>query len=330
MRLVMILTALFLNCAAAAPPAAAWTVGPLLSPSAGEGDAEVVEKWNRYVDLANEMEALFLPALNAYLETFGHSPEYQPAQGSGLIANYFLVLMEKPEDFSRALDRAAKPAASQEGELDQAVQELIPYLKDLWADLGRSRAWHLKRREEARDSTGEAGEMRVRLDGPEDLHARIFTAYQGFTATYERFRGVLTRAGQERRQKDIQELRGKGLVIHPALLEILDAGQGLQDYLNIRQVSLASPGELKPEELRPFLDRLENAAQILETAMEAGQYREGLPEKALVEFRGQLQEVRAEAAAMAGDGETTGRRHSTPESLALALGRLVDIYNTMD
>jgi len=322
MRLAIILL-LFINFAAAGPPEAA---GAPLPPSAGEGDAEVVEKWNRYVDLANEMEALFLPALNAYLETFGHSPEYQPTQGSGLIANYFLVLMEKPEDFSRALDRAAKTSASQGEELDQAVRELIPYLKDLWADLGRSRAWHLKRGEEARESKGEAGELRVRLDGPEDVHARIFTAYQGFVATYERFRGVLTRAGQERRQKDIQELRGKGLVIHPALLEILDAGQGLQDYLNIRQVSLASPGELKPEELRPFLDRLENAAQTLETALASG--REGLPEKALLEFRDQLQEVRAEAAALA--GETAGRGRGSPESLALALGRLVDIYNTMD
>ena len=336
MRLAMILLFLFLNCAAAGGPAAAAAAG--LPPSAGEGDAEVVEKWNRYVDLANEMEALFLPALNAYLETFGHSPKYQPAQGSGLIANYFLVLMEKPEDFSRALDRADKTAGSQGEELDQVVQELIPYLKALWADLGRSRTWHLKRGEEVREPKGEAGELRARLDGPEDLHARIFTTYQGFTATYERFRGVLTRAGQERRQKDIQELRGKGLVIHPALLEILDAGQGLQDYLNIRQVSLASPGELKPEELRPFLDRLENAAQTLETARAAG--GEGLSEEALVEFCDQLQAVRAEAAALAGGGETTGagetagettgRRRSSPESLALALGRLVDIYNTME
>jgi hypothetical protein len=329
MRLVIILTALFLNCAAAGGlPEAAGDVWPLTPPSAGEGDAEAVGKWNSYVDLANEMEAIFLPALNAYLETFGHSPEYQPTQGSGLIASYFLVLMERPEDFSRTLDRAARPAANQGEELDQAVQELIPYLKTLWTDLGRSRNWHLERREGGRESQGETGELRVRLDSPEDLHARIFTAYQGFTATYERFRGILTRAGQERRQKDIQELRGKGLVIHPALLEILDAGQSFQDYLNVRQVSGTTPGD--PEELRPFLDRLENAAKTLETALAAGGDREGLSEEALVEFRDQLQVVRTEAEALAKGGERTGGRRSPPESLFLALGRLVDIYNLME
>jgi hypothetical protein len=326
MRLVIILTFLFLNCAAAAPPEAAGSVWPLMPPSAGDGEAEAVEKWNSYVDLANELEAIFLPALNAYLETFGHSPEYQPTQGSGLIANYFLVLTERPEDLSRTLDRAARTAASRGEELDQAVQELIPYLKALWTDLGRSRAWHLERRKAVRESQGDTGELRVRLDSPEDLHARIFTAYQGFTATYERFRGILTRAGQERRQKDIQELRGKGLVIHPALLEILDAGQGLQDYLNVRKVSGTASGD--PEELRPFLDRLENAAKTLETASAADGDREGLSEEALVEFRDQLQAVRTEAAALA--GEMAGGSRSSPESLFLALGRLVDIYNLME
>jgi hypothetical protein len=348
MRLARLLTALFIFCAAAGPPESAG-IPPL---SGGEGGAEVVEKWNSYVDLANELETLFLPALSAYLETFGHSPEYQPIQGSGLIANYFLVLMESPEDFSRTLERAGKAAADQGDELDRAVQELVPYLEALWADLGRSRNWHLSRRVEARENQDETGELRARLDSPEEVHARIFASYQGFAATYERFRAALTRAGQARRQKDIQVLREKGLVIQPALLEILDAGQSLQDYLNVRQVSGAAP--VKPEELRPFLDRLESVAKTLETARASGREglasgreglaagreglasgreglaagREDLSEEALVEFCDQLQVVRAEAGALAGDGKTS--RKSSPESLALALGRLVDIYNLME
>jgi hypothetical protein len=330
MRLATILTALFfINCAAALPPEAAGQVWPFTPPSAGEDDAEAVEKWNSYVDLANELEAIFLPALNAYLETFGHRPEYQPTQGSGLFANYFLVLMERPEDLSRTLDRAARPAAdegNQGDELDRAVQELIPYLKTLWTDLGRSRDLHLERRAEVREPQGETRELRVRLGSPEDLHARIFAAYQGFTATYERFRGLLTRAGQERRQKDIQELRGKGRVIRPALLEILDAGQGLQDYLNVRQVSGTALGD--PEGLRPFLVRLENAAQTLETANAAGGDREGLSEKALAEFHAQLQMVLTQAADLAGEGAGGGR--NSPDGLFLALSRLVDIYNLME
>jgi len=323
MRLVnipaaFILAALMIGCLAAGP--APRTIS-FSAPSAGE---DGVEKWNTYVDLAHELEALFLPALNAYLEIFGHEPEYQePAPGSGLVANYFLVLMEKPEDFSRALDQV-RAAADQEEELDRAVQELLPYLQTLWADLGRVRDQRLEpNKAETPQFPDQTGELRVRLDSPEELHARIFTAYQGFTVTYEHFRETLNRAGQARRQKDIQALREKGLIIHPALLEILDAGQGLQDFLNVRQVSGAPPDGLTPEELRPFLDRLERAAKILETAPVSD--REGLSEEALVEFGDQLRVVRAEAADLAGE-----RRNSSPESLARALGRLVDIYNLME
>jgi hypothetical protein len=305
-------------------PAALLLLALLTAGFAAAGE-DGVEKWNSYVDLANELEALFLPALNAYLETFGHNPEYhEPAQGSGLVANYFLVLMEKPEDFSRALDQA-RATAGREEELDRAVQELMPYLKTLWADLGRGRDLYLEP-PKAEDLPDQAGELRVRLDSPEELHARIFTAYQGFAATYERFRETLNRAGQERRQKDIQALREKGLVIHPALLEILDAGQELQDFLNVRQISGAAPDGLTPEDLKPFLDRLESSAKILETAGTAGGEREGLSEETLAEFGDQLRVVRAEAAGLAG-GE---RRKSSPETLARALGRLVDIYNLME
>jgi hypothetical protein len=306
------------GCAAAGP---APRPPAFSAPSAGEGG---VEKWNRYVDLAHELEALFLPALNAYLETFGQAPEYQePARGSGLVDNYFLVLMEKPEDFSRGLDQV-RAVADQEEELGRAVQELLPYVQALWADLERCRDLRLgpPKAEELPDQTGE---LRVRLDSPEELHARIFAAYQGFAATYDRFRETLNRAGQERRQKDIQALRSQGLIIHPVLLEILDAGQGLQDFLNVRQISGAPPDGLTPEDLRPFLDRLESAAEVLETARASGGDREGLSEEALVEFGDQLRVVRAEAADLAGE-----RRKSSPESLARALGRLVDIYNLME
>jgi len=323
MRLGIILAALLAGCAAAWPaPRPAF----LPAPSAGEGGAEEVEKWNSYVDLAHELEALFMPALNAYMETFGRSPEYQPLQGSGLIDNYFLVLMERPEDFSRVLDRA-RAAAGQGGELDQAVQELMPYVQSLWTDLGRGRDLHRGRRAAAPESLGETGELRVRLDSPEEMHARIFAAYQGFAATYERFRETLNRAGQERRQKDIQDLKGKGLIVLPALLETLDAGQGLQDYLNVRHISGAPRAGLKTDDLRPFLDRLEKAAKILETARAIGGDLEGLSGEALIEFCDQLRVVRAEAAGLAGDAETA---KSSPETLARALGRLVDIYNLME
>ena len=323
MRLVIIMAAILAGCAPAEPIPRPF---PITAPSAGEGGAEV-EKWNSYVDLANEMEALFLPALNAYLETFGHSLEYRPAEGSGLIANYFLVLMERPEEFSLVLDQARAAAGGREAELDLAVQELMPYLQEIWADLVRSRELHQGRQAAGTDATPETGELRGWLDELEEIHGRIFAAYQGFEATYEHFRGTLNRDGQERRQKDIQALKGKGQVIHPALLEILDTGQKLQDYLNVRHISGAPPARLKPEELEPFLNRLEKVAGILEAARAAGGNREGFSEEALIEFSDQLQAVRTEAAGLTGDGEGP---KSSPETLARVLGRLVDIYNLMD
>ena len=299
-----------------------------LSPAPSGGGS--VEKWNSYVDLAHELEALFLPALNAYLETFGHNPEYSPIEGSGLIANYFLVLMESPEELNRVLDQARSPAGRPEGELDQAVRELMPYLEALWSDLKRSRDFHLSEGKDSARLPEETGELRVRLDSPEELHARIFTAYQGFAATYERFRGTLNRAGQERRQNDIRILRERGLLVHSALLEILDAGQGLQDYLNVRRISGAPLAGLKPEDLEPFLDRLESGAGILEklTTME-GSVIEGLSVEALIEFFEQLQVVMGEARILAGP-EEGGSRTGPPETLGRALGRLVDIYNLME
>ena len=319
MRLVIFLIILLAGCSDGGPPEPSALPAPVSS--AGE---DGVEKWNRYVDLAHELEALFLPALEAYLETFGHDPEYKPLQGSGLIANYFLVLMDRPEELSLVLDRPWGTADQGATELDQAVRELAPYLKALWTDFKRSRNYHLNKT--APDLPEETAELRVRLDSPEELHARIFTAYQGFAATYERFRETLNRAGQQRRQKDIQALRGKGLVIHPTLLEILDAGQGLQDYLNVRQVSGAPPAGLKPEELRPFLDRLESGANILEAARTADSGLEGLSAEALIEFHDQLLVVLGEAQTLAGSDESGGRKS---EALARSLGRLVDIYNLM-
>jgi hypothetical protein len=117
------------------------------------------------------------------------------------------------------------------------------------------------------------------------------------------------------------------LVLHPALLEILDAGQKLQDYLNVRHLSGASAAKLKPEELEPFLERLETVAGILETALAAGGNREGFSEEALIEFGDQLRAVRTEAAGLTGGGDGP---KSSPETLARSLGRLVDIYNLMD
>lgn len=47
-----------------------------------------IGKWNLYVDLANELEIIFLPALNDYFETFGNGPEYRSKLGTRLIVNY--------------------------------------------------------------------------------------------------------------------------------------------------------------------------------------------------------------------------------------------------
>jgi len=339
MRRVIYLAVLLAGCVTMAPSTApAFFVSPVAGPAffvppsvAGEShNLDEVEKWNSYVDLAHELEALFLPALNAYLETFGHSPEYQPAQGSGLIANYFLVLMERPEDLGRVLDQARGLAEQGEGELDQAVRELWPYLQVLWIDLKRSRDYHQNKEETVPDLPEETGELRVRLDSPEETHARIFAAYQGFAATYDRFRQNLNRAGQERRQKDIRELREKGLIIQPALLEILDVGQALQDYLNFRHISGAAPAGLKPEEIQPFLDRLKKSAGALEVARSPGIELEGFSAEALNEFYDQWQVVLAEADLLvAGPGDGGGRKVRL-EDLARALGRLVDIYNIME
>ena len=269
--------------------------------------------------------------MNAYLGTFGHSPEYQPPAGGGLIANYFLVLMETPEDLSRVLD-AAESEADQGGEtdLDRAVRELLPYLKELWATLSRSRDYHLKQAAAPPSGPGESRELRARLDSGVDLHAKIFADYQGFAATYELFRTALQREGAERRQRDIQAMLESGLTLRPAMLEALDAGQALQDFLNSRQVATGALAGLKPEELAPFHKNFQARSAFLEASAATGASdRERLPAEGLAEFIAQLRLARATAEALA-KAEPQYQTDGSPEALARELGRLVDIYNQME
>ena len=296
-------------------------------PAWAAGEEGEVEKWNSYVDLANDLEAVFQPALEAYLGTFGHEPDYRPLEGTGLIANYFLVMMEGTDNLELVLERA-QAAADQgsEEELDRAVQEMLPYLQGLWTALNRSRDYHRERLARLSAEAEEQRELRARLDGPEDLHARIFTDYQGFAATSERFREALRQAGLERRRRDLKLMREEGLILRPAMLEILDAGQALQDFLNSRQITGVTLAGLKPGELMPFWERLEREGGLFEAARAAGSPRENLPAEALAEFSLRLGETLAVAAALA----EAAPAEATPEALARAMGRMVDIYNGLE
>jgi hypothetical protein len=165
-----------------------------------------------------------------------------------------------------------------------------------------------------------------------ELHSQIFSAYQGLSATYDRFRDRLNQADAARRRSDLQAMADRGLVIRPAMLKLLDQAQALQDFLGGRGVTSEALTGLDLETFEPLYGGFLQSFQDYEQAVAVPEQlaNEGLKPEVIEAFTTQAAQVRAAA------GELMERRRnpaapmgdSPPAEFADVLGALVDLYNS--
>ncbi len=297
-----------------------------------------IEKWNSYVDLANEIETGLNPALNKYFEAFGNGPTYQPANREAKTRN-FIAALSSPGQLAETIDQALLMAAREpKSDLDQNVSELAAHLKTLRQHLLRAREYHAASPDQEGDSTPSAsGEFQPSApDEAQALHAKIHDAFQNFTAAYGRFRDGLNRADAERRKRDIQEMDDQGLVIRTAMLGLIDHAQELQDMLSSHSITSETLQALDMDQFSPLYDEFMKSADNFEKTLADPQQpaREKLKLQTLGGFTQQLMVVRASATSLMAryqlktkalpfPEETPG----TPEHFGRVLGDLVDLYN---
>jgi len=298
------------------------------APSAGASrldERAEIEKWNSYVDLGNSIDISFYRAMNAYFDAFGNGSAYK-ANAPSEAVDRFAAALPAPQELSTAIDQAIIMSAREpKSDLDLAVEEITPHLKTLWSALIASRDHHAGRKHLLEGDTVAA-----------ELHTRIFDAYQGLAATYDRFRDILNQADAARRKTDLQAMVDKGLVIRPAMLKLLDNAQALQDFLSSHSVTSGTLASLDLEVFEPLYDEFVLSFQEYEkVATNPGQpKKEGLKPQIIGDFGTQAARVKAAADALverrrnkAVPADEPQTITGTPEQFASVLGELVDMYN---
>lgn len=320
-----------------------------LSPAAQKAE---IEKWNSYVDLGNEIEIVFQPALAAYFDIFGRSPEYQPAKQ--LLINPFLTSMSNSDHLTALINIAIEMSVREpRSELDQAVEALAVQLKSLWSGLQEARdllspplapAQTSVAEIEVQNQTQQPGQVGIKpppLPDYRQLHKRIYESYQDLMLKYGRFRGILNQVDALRREKDIQDMNQKGMILRAALLQLIDSAQNIQDMLSSRSITSSTMANLDLEEFTNLYNNFQKSIDEFEKKRQDTQQlsREKLEPASLASFIPQLKLVqsslfslmtRFQLQATAGTVPSVPEGSiGTPEHFGRELGSLVDQYNTI-
>lgn len=293
----------------------------------GQNRKEEIEKWNLYVDLGNYLNSDFNPAMDEYFTRYGPGTDSPPGISDEYMADFLSRLVDDNQ-LSRELELALAKASAAEGDLDQATYEMGVQLKEVWAELIRARDYYAGGEYES-DNYAQAKEV----------HDRIYDAYMSLSASNTRFLDILTKEDAERRKRDIQEMRDQGLVLRPAMLEVIDRGLALQELLNQLSITYGSLASFNPELFLPLYQDFEQSAAAFE-AVAAGLSDKGNPEgvkgAALADFTRRLSETKASAADLIELKRLKGKLDApaedssgTPENFGRELGFLVDVYNSL-
>ena len=306
------------------------TSAPSSAPT-NEGAEKLVQvfdtkKWNTYVDLNNDLEERFYPALQNYFKAFGNSLEYQPADNPADIED-FITAMSATGQLSKDIEKALSAAKNPRTNLDEATGEMAASLKILWDTMHKSRDYHL-----SPDST------ETHQVAAQEAHTNIYESYQAFEASYANFMKILNEQDAERRKEDLADMRAKGLAIRPAMLQLVDDAQAIQDLLNSQGITSVTLPSLK---LESFLSLYEtymvNMTQYTMTLDDAAQPgREGLDSVRLADFTLGVQAVKISADNLIQRHKDKARVEDlpelhigTPENYSYELGQLVNLYNSV-
>lgn len=286
-----------------------------------------IEKWNLYVDLGNYLTGDFNPAMDEYFNKFGPGADYRPSGQDQYMADFLSRLVDE-NHLGREIELALAKAAHSDDVLDQATYEMGVHLKEVWSELIKARDYYAAGQYES-DNYAEA----------QEVHARIYEAYMSLSTTNTRFWDILTKEDAERRKRDIQDMKNQGLSLRPAMLEVIDKGQALQDLLNNLSITYGSLPSLEPEKFRLPYEEFNQSITDFESALISVGDKvnpEGLKNASLADFSRRVAEVKASAADLielrrlkGSLDESPENISGTPEHFGRELGLLVDSYNSM-
>lgn len=282
-------------------------------------------KWNTYVDLNNDLEERFYPALHNYFKAFGNSLEYQPTTDPADIES-FIAAMSSPGQLTRDIDKALAAARNPKTNLDEATGEMASSLKILWDTMVKSRDYH-----KSADSPAAPEEA------AKEAHTNIYESYLAFEASYAYFMKILNEQDAERRKQDLADMRAQGLAIRSSMLQLVDDAQAIQDFLNNQGITSVTLPSLKLENFQALYESLMVSIGQYVMALDdpAQPIREGLDNNRLAAFSQGVQAVKDSAGSLikrhrdkARVEESPELHIGTPENFSQELGRLVDLYNS--
>ena len=302
-----------------------------------------LKKWNIYVDLSNELETTFQPAMNAYFAAYGHGAEYKLTE-SAMELEAFRQTMGTPDQLAKLAEEAWKlatpkdpaqePNKNSSNDLDKAVIELLAQFRTLWENLVEA-----SKKIPTVGSNPTDGTTPAPTDvDPKVLHSKIYESYHNFIATHRNFQTILSQAALTRRKRDIQEMKQDGLILRSAMLNLIDAGQTLQNNLNSRNITSITLGVADPNDLLPLFASFQRSVEEFDSSLSDPKQldREKLKLASLEMFKQQLTIVKASATSLVArlKLQTAGEPFSdktpgTPEHFARELGTLVDKYNSI-
>jgi len=286
-----------------------------------------IEKWNLYVDLGNYLDSDFNPAMDEYFNKFGLSSDYRPSDQEQYMADFLSRLIEDNQ-ISREIELALAKAAHSDGDLDLVTQEMGVHLREVWSELIKARDYYAAGKFES-DDYAEA----------QEVHARIYEAYMSLSVTNTRFWDILIKEDAERRKRDIQEMREQGLSLRPAMLEVIDKGQALQDLLNQLSITYGSLSSFNPEMFLPLYEDFNKSVNYFDSALADTSTKsnpEGVKEASLIEFKQRVNAAKESAADLIELRQLKGKLSDTPENTSgtpehfgRELDFLIDTYNSL-
>lgn len=283
-------------------------------------DKARIDKWNAYVNLANEMDRTVDSLLGVYEHRIG-TGDYKVDKKKF----DYVKQTTDPKYFVKNIDQAAEYAAKEpKSPLDRSVADLTPAMKSLWLLLHTVDEYYAQKAYIDDDFARGA-----------ELHREVLAARAVYLPLKDEFMIALTTQEEEQRASELKAMREEGLLIRVAMLEVVMAAQAVQGELAEQEINSKTLPKLNLEALRPSYDALNKGVTELEqAAAKPGQIpKEGIREESARMFVGKANDVRAgvrgmiERAQQGKDGGI-GSSIGSPEQFNRDLSLLITYYNS--
>lgn len=198
------------------------------------------ERWNSYVVVSNSLDKVD-KALEAYLEAFGDSAQYQQTTKTTSFTNN--MNSSSTDKFGKDIDKALELSKKDSTELGKATTALLTPAKELWANLAEA-ADYYKNKNYVDDNYAKA----------KTLHEKIIAIYPSYDDNLPAFNDLMDKQNRELRKSDIKEMKADGRALMATMLEAIDAAQTMQDILYEQNITSENLQSLSMDKFRPAYD----------------------------------------------------------------------------